>query len=209
MKLVFLGAPGAGKGTQAGGASEALQVPHISTGDMFRAAIKNQTPTGVKAKAFLDAGELVPDSVTCEMVEERLGQADCASGYLLDGFPRTIPQAEELDRILAPDRVVNLQVPEELLMARLTGRRVCEQCKGTFAVSKLADEHVCPDCGGALIHRKDDQPETIKERLTVYHRDTAPLIGYYQKQGKLIEVMSVGDPADVHAALLRALGVSE
>lgn len=205
MKLVFLGPPGAGKGTQAVGVADALGIPHISTGDMFRAALGNQTPTGMKAKAYMDRGELVPDSVTIEMVDERLKQHDCENGYLLDGFPRTIPQAESLDKIQAPDAVVNLEVPGEILMARLTGRRVCEECKGTLAISRLQDPNTCPDCGGKLIHRKDDQPETIKERLDVYHRDTEPLIGYYRAQGKLINVESVGEPADVNRAILKAL----
>ncbi|MDL2205924.1 adenylate kinase [Eubacteriales bacterium OttesenSCG-928-N13] len=205
MKLVFLGAPGAGKGTQAGGVAEALKIPHISTGDMFRAALGNETPVGLKAKAYMDKGELVPDSVTIEMVDERLKQADCENGYLLDGFPRTIAQAEALDQIMAPDCVVNLDVPEEILMGRLTGRRVCGSCKGTFAISRLSDPTTCPTCGGELIHRKDDQPETIKERLQVYHQDTEPLIGYYQNQNKLLNVPSVGDPQDVNNAILTAL----
>lgn len=205
MKLIFLGPPGAGKGTQATGVAEKYGIPHISTGDMFRAAMKNETPVGLKAKSFIDKGELVPDSVTIEMVDERLHMKDCAGGYLLDGFPRTIPQAEALDKILAPDFVVNLEVPEAVLMDRLTGRRVCEQCQGTFAISRLADPHVCPDCSGKLIHRKDDQPKVIEERLKAYHRDTEPLIGYYQAQSKLVRVASMGDPAQVNEQIVRAL----
>lgn len=206
MKLVFLGAPGAGKGTQAAGVAEALQISHISTGDMFRAALTNQTPTGIKAKGYMDKGELVPDSVTVEMVDERLKADDCENGYLLDGFPRTIPQAEALDQIAAPDAVVNLAVPEELLLKRLTGRRVCEACKGTFHISRLQDPETCPACGQKLMHRKDDQPETIKERLRVYHRDTAPLIDYYQAQGKLVTVPGVGEVDAVNQDILKALG---
>lgn len=188
MKLVFLGAPGAGKGTQAARVSEATKVPHISTGDMFRSALKNQTPTGIKAKAYMDKGELVPDSLTVEMVDERLGQGDCGNGYLLDGFPRTIPQAQALDGVSAPDMVINLVLPQEELIRRLTQRRVCEKCKGTFSTSMLEDDKICPKCGAPLVHRLDDQPETIRERLVVYNRDTAPLIDYYQAQGKLHSV---------------------
>ena len=185
MKLIFLGPPGAGKGTQATGVSSHLRVPHISTGDMFRAALKNQTPTGIEAKRYMDAGELVPDSVVVAMVRERLAMPDCENGYLLDGFPRTVEQAEALDEISAPDAVVDIDVPEERLLKRLTGRRVCTKCSGTFHISKLADESVCPTCGGELYQRDDDKPETISRRLRVYREQTEPLIGYYEKLGKL------------------------
>lgn len=185
MKLIFLGPPGAGKGTQATGVSSHLRVPHISTGDMFRMAIKNGTPTGLEAKRYIDAGELVPDSVVVDMVRERLNMPDCANGYLLDGFPRTVEQARALDEISAPDAVVDIDVPDERLLARLTGRRVCATCNGTFHVSKLADEKLCPVCGGALYQREDDKPATISNRLGVYHEQTAPLIGYYAGLGKL------------------------
>lgn len=205
MKLIFLGPPGAGKGTQATGIAEHFGIPHISTGDMFRAAMKSETPVGLKAKAFIDKGELVPDTVTIEMVDERLHMADCAGGFLLDGFPRTIPQAEALDMISAPDFVINLEVPEEILMARLTGRRVCEKCHGTFAISRLQDPTTCPDCSGKLIHREDDQPKVIEERLSAYHRDTKPLIGYYAAQSKLANVESLGEPAQVNAKIIEAL----
>lgn len=205
MKLIFLGPPGAGKGTQATGIAEHFGIPHISTGDMFRAAMKNGTPVGLKAKAFIDRGELVPDSVTIEMVDERLRMADCAGGFLLDGFPRTIPQAEALDRFSAPDFVVNLEVPESILLSRLTGRRVCGKCHGTFAISRLADPLTCPDCAGKLIHREDDQPKVIEERLSTYHRDTKPLIGFYGAQSKLVSVESLGEPAQVNAKIIEAL----
>ena len=185
MKLIFLGPPGAGKGTQATGVSSHLRVPHISTGDMFRAAIKNATPTGLEAKRYMDAGQLVPDSVVVDMVRERLAMPDCANGYLLDGFPRTVDQARALDDISTPDAVVDIDVPDERLLARLTGRRVCSKCNGTFHVSKLADEKVCPTCGGELYQREDDKPATISNRLGVYHEQTAPLIGYYAGLGKL------------------------
>ena len=150
MKLIFLGPPGAGKGTQAAGVSAHLGVPHISTGDMFRSAIKNQTPTGVEAKRYIDAGELVPDSVTIAMVKERLSMDDCKPGYLLDGFPRTVEQTIALDEISAPDAVVDIDVPDERLLSRLTGRRICGKCQGTFHISKLTDDKVCPVCGGEL-----------------------------------------------------------
>ena len=154
MKLIFLGPPGAGKGTQAAGVSAHLGVPHISTGDMFRNAIRNQTPTGLEAKRYLDAGELVPDSVTIAMVRERLAT------------------------------VVDIDVPDERLQSRLTGRRVCGKCQGTFHISKLADEHTCPICGGELYQRADDKPETIATRLNAYHAQTEPLIGYYKGLGQ-------------------------
>ena len=213
MKLIFLGPPGAGKGTQATGVSSHLRVPHISTGDMFRAALKNQTPTGIEAKRYMDAGELVPDSVVVAMVRERLAMPDCENGYLLDGFPRTVEQAEALDEISAPDAVIDIHVPDERLLARLTGRRVCGKCNGTFHVSKLADAGVCPTCGGDLYQREDDKPETISNRLNVYHEQTAPLIGYYEKLGKLkrIDVGALplhdGDSRaeDVFQAILDAL----
>ena len=213
MKLIFLGPPGAGKGTQAAGVSAHLRIPHISTGDMFRAAIANKTPTGLEAKRYIDQGQLVPDSVVIDMVRERLSESDCAGGYLLDGFPRTVEQAEALDKICAPDAVVDIDVPDERLLARLTGRRVCRKCSGTFHITKLADQNVCPVCGGEVYQRDDDKPATISNRLKVYHEQTAPLIGYYSEQGKLrrIDVASLatvdGDsrPEDVFKAILTSL----
>ena len=213
MKLIFLGPPGAGKGTQAAGVSAHLRIPHISTGDMFRAAIANETPTGLEAKRYIDLGQLVPDSVVIDMVRERLSESDCAGGYLLDGFPRTVEQAEALDRICAPDAVVDIDVPDERLLARLTGRRVCRKCSGTFHITKLADQNVCPVCGGEVYQRDDDKPATISNRLKVYHEQTAPLIGYYSEQGKLrrIDVAFLatvdGDsrPEDVFKAILTSL----
>ena len=205
MKLIFLGPPGAGKGTQALGVSSSLNIPHISTGDMFRSAIKNETPTGLEAKRYMDAGQLVPDSVVIAMVKERLAMDDCANGYLLDGFPRTVEQAEALKDIAEPDAVVNMDVPDELLMDRLTGRRVCPQCAGTFHSSKLADPTICPVCGDTLIHRNDDKPETIANRLSVYHAQTAPLIGYYTDNGKIRTIPGDKKPEDVQKAILSAL----
>ena len=213
MKLIFLGPPGAGKGTQAAGVSAHLGVPHISTGDMFRSAIQNKTPMGIEAKKYLDAGELVPDSVTIAMVKERLSMDDAKNGYLLDGFPRTVDQAIALDAIDAPDAVVDIDVPDERLLSRLTGRRVCGKCQGTFHISKLADEHTCPVCGGEVYQRADDKPETIATRLKAYHDQTEPLIGYYSGLGKLrrVDVASLasvdGDsrPEDVFKAILASL----
>jgi len=213
MKLIFLGPPGAGKGTQAAGVSAHLRVPHISTGDMFRSAIRNATPVGLEAKKYLDAGELVPDSVVIDMVRERLTMDDCENGYLLDGFPRTVEQAIALDEFAAPDAVVDIEVPDERLKSRLTGRRVCSKCQGTFNVHDLADEHICPVCGGEVYQRNDDKPETIDTRLRAYHEQTEPLIGYFSGRGKLrrVEVNRLrtvnGDakPEDVYKAILAAL----
>ena len=213
MKLIFLGPPGAGKGTQAAGVSAHLHVPHISTGDMFRSAIKSQTPTGLEAKRYIDAGQLVPDSVVIDMVRERLAMDDCQSGYLLDGFPRTVDQAIALDAISTPDAVVDIDVPDERLLKRLTGRRVCGKCQGTFHVSKLADEKICPVCGGEMYQRDDDKPETIEARLKAYHDQTEPLIGYSSGLGKLrrVDVAALstvdGDsrPEDVFKAILASL----
>lgn len=188
MKLVFLGPPGAGKGTQAAFVARELGIAHISTGDMFRAAIANSTPTGLLAKSYLDAGKLVPDSVTIAMVEERLAMCDCENGYLLDGFPRSIPQAEALDTFAAPDLAVEIRVRDEKILERLTGRRVCPSCEGIFHISSLTDPLVCPVCGAELLHRPDDQPETISRRLQVYHAQTEPLIGFYQERGRHGEV---------------------
>ncbi|MDO4356155.1 MAG: adenylate kinase [Clostridia bacterium] len=205
MKLIFLGPPGAGKGTQASGVSSSLNIPHISTGDMFRSAIKNETPTGLEAKRYMDAGQLVPDSVVIAMVKERLAMDDCANGYLLDGFPRTVEQAEALKEIAEPDAVINIDVPDELLMDRLTGRRVCPKCAGTFHISKLSNPTICPVCGDQLIHRDDDKPETIAKRLSVYHSQTAPLIGYYTDNGKIRTVDGANKPEEVLSAILSAL----
>lgn len=213
MKLLFLGPPGAGKGTQAAGVSAHLRVPHISTGDMFRSAIKNATPVGLEAKKYLDAGLLVPDSVVIDMVRERLSMEDCAKGYLLDGFPRTVEQAIALDEIDAPEAVVDIDVPDERLISRLTGRRVCAKCQGTFHITQLKDEHACPLCGGALSQRMDDRPETIQTRLHAYHEQTEPLIGYYSGQDKESRVASNrlrtvnGDsrPEEVFKAILATL----
>lgn len=188
MKLVFLGPPGAGKGTQAAFVSKGLGIAHISTGDMFRCAIANCTPTGREAKTYLDAGGLVPDSVTIAMVEERLQMEDCRNGFLLDGFPRSIPQAEALDTFAAPDLAVEIKVRDEKILERLTGRRVCPSCEGIFHISTLQSPEVCPVCGAALVQRPDDQPDTISRRLAVYHKQTEPLIEFYKARGRHGEV---------------------
>lgn len=205
MKLIFLGPPGAGKGTQAAGVSAHLRVPHISTGDMFRSAIKNETPVGLEAKKYLDAGELVPDSVVIDMVRERLAMSDCENGYLLDGFPRTVEQAVALDEISSPDAVVDIEVPDERLVSRLTGRRVCAKCQGTFHISRLKDEQSCPICGGQVYQREDDKPETIDTRLRAYHEQTEPLIGYYAGKDKLRRVDGDKRPEDVFKSIIASL----
>ena len=174
MKLIFLGPPGAGKGTQALGVSSRLNVPHISTGNMLRAAVRNETPMGLAAKKFMDAGKLVPDSVLIEMVRERLTMTDCTNGYLLDGFPRTVEQAEALEAIASPDCVINISVPDERLLDRLTGRRVCGKCSGTFHISKLTDERICPVCGWTRTHRDDDQPVHPSAPQGLPRADRAP-----------------------------------
>ena len=205
MNLVFLGPPGAGKGTQAAVVSQALNIPHISTGDMFRKAMREGTPTGLKAKAFIDNGQLVPDYVTIEMVQERLAEADCANGYLLDGFPRNLDQAKALEGFSKLDAVVDIAVEDEKLIARLSGRRVCPACNGTFHITKLADEKVCPECGGELIQRKDDNPATIANRLEVYHAQTSPLTEFYAAKGILKQVDGALQMEEVTSAVLKAL----
>lgn len=204
-KLVFLGPPGAGKGTQAERVCAELGIAHISTGDIFRREIREKTPLGVEAKSYIDAGGLVPDSVTIGMVRNRLGEDDCKAGWLLDGFPRTIAQAEALDSFAKPEMVVDIAVPDERLLARLTGRRVCRQCAGTYHVLTLGDAKVCPACGGELYQRDDDKPETIQARLAAYHAQTAPLIGFYRQAGILREVDGDRKPDDVLQAILSEL----
>ena len=205
MNLVFLGPPGAGKGTQAAFVSQALNIPHISTGDMFRKAMREGTPTGLKARAYIDNGQLVPDSVTIEMVAERLAEPDCAGGYLLDGFPRNLDQAKALEGFSKLDAVVDIAVADEKLIKRLSGRRVCPKCGGTFHITKLADEKKCPDCGGELIQRDDDNPATIANRLSVYHAQTSPLTEYYANRGILRQVDGALEMEKVTSQILKAL----
>jgi len=199
-----MGPPGAGKGTQASRIAEYCNVPHISTGDIFRAAIKAGTELGMKLKGYLDAGQLVPDAVTIEVIKERLKEPDCTRGFLLDGFPRTIPQAEALDRLLAElgvrlSAVLNIAVSPEALLQRLTGRRICRKCGAPYHVvfNPPAVPGVCDRCGGELYQRSDDTEETVKERLEVYAKQTAPLLEYYRKQGLLKEINGELDIEDV------------
>ena len=204
MKLVLLGAPGAGKGTQATKIAEAFKIPHISTGDIFRKNLKEGTPVGLKAKAYIDKGQLVPDEVTNEIVELRLKEADCKDGYLLDGFPRNIMQAGALEKMCAPDKVINLDVDLKALADRLTGRRVCAKCGESYHISTKKD-NVCTRCGGELIQRADDTLETVNKRLSVYEQSTAPLIEYYEKKGKLLRVDGMQAIDDVFASIKKAL----
>ena len=198
MNIILLGAPGAGKGTQANKISDKYGMPHISTGDIFRENIKNQTEIGMLAKSYIDKGQLVPDDVTCRIVEERLSRADCREkGYLLDGFPRTIAQAEALDKITKIDAVVNINIDFSLLMNRLCGRRVCRDCGESYHVSTLNGATTCARCGGELYQRKDDNPETVQSRLDVYTEQTAPLIDYYTKKGLILNFTGTDDPPAV------------
>lgn len=205
MNIILLGAPGAGKGTQASKISDGYALPHISTGDIFRENIKNQTPIGLEAKSYIDKGQLVPDDVTCRIVEDRLQKSDCENGYMLDGFPRTIAQAEALDKITKIDLVINVDVDHSLLMERLCGRRVCKECGESYHVSKIGDATNCTRCGGELYQRKDDNPETVQSRLDVYNAQTAPLIEYYQKKGLLFNVEGNNSPEEVYAEISKKL----
>lgn len=197
MNIILLGAPGAGKGTQATKISDRFGMPHISTGDIFRENIKNATPIGLLAKSYTDKGQLVPDEVTCEIVKGRLEKEDCKNGYLLDGFPRTIAQAEALDTFAKIDAVVNINIDFSLLMNRLCGRRVCKECGESYHVSTLNGKTTCSRCGGELYQRKDDNPETVQSRLDVYTAQTAPLIDYYTKKGIIINFTGTDDPPEV------------
>ncbi|MBR3392294.1 MAG: adenylate kinase [Firmicutes bacterium] len=212
MKIVLLGPPGAGKGTQAEVLTKKLLVPHISTGDMFRAAIKNGTAMGIEAKSYMDRGQLVPDEVTVGIIKDRIAQSDCSGGFLLDVFPRTIAQAEALDKLLEDkgglDAVLNISVPLEKLVERLTGRRMCRKCGAIYHMlyNAPAKEGVCDACGGELYQRDDDKLETVTNRLDVYEAQTAPLIGFYEKQGKLFTVNGDQPINAVLADLGKALG---
>lgn len=205
MNIILLGAPGAGKGTQAVRISEKFGLPHISTGDIFRDNIKRGTEIGLLAKSYTDKGMLVPDEVTCKIVEGRLAAEDCKDGYLLDGFPRNTFQAEELDKFSKVDAVINIDVDLSLLQARLCGRRVCKDCGESFHVDFLGGKTVCEKCGGELYQRKDDNEETVSNRLSVYEQQTAPLIAYYEKKGVLINVNGVGEIEEVFARICEAL----
>ncbi len=213
MKTIMLGAPGAGKGTQAKKIAEKYQIPHISTGDIFRANIKNGTELGKKAKTYMDQGLLVPDELVVDLVVDRLKQADCENGCVLDGFPRTIPQAEALDKALeaagqSVDYAINVEVPDENIVNRMSGRRACVSCGATYHIvyAPTKVENICDACQGELILRDDDKPETVQKRLNVYHEQTQPLIDYYTKKNILVEVDGTVDIDDVFAAIVKVLG---
>ena len=213
MKIIMLGAPGAGKGTQAKMIAEKYGVPHISTGDIFRANIKNGTELGAKAKEYMDKGLLVPDELVVDLVIDRFKADDCAKGYILDGFPRTIPQAEALDKALSAigdsvDYAINVEVPDENIVHRMGGRRACIGCGATYHVEFNAPkvEDVCDTCGGELVLRDDDKPETVQKRLSVYHAQTQPLIDYYKKANVLVEVDGTQDINVVFQDIVKILG---
>ena len=208
MKLILLGAPGAGKGTQAEIITEKYNIPTISTGNIIRAALKNGTEMGLKAKSYIDAGELVPDNVVIGIIKERLSEADCKEGYILDGFPRTIPQAVALDDMgFVIDAALSIEVDDEEIVKRMSGRRVCEKCGASYHTEfkKPEVEGVCNLCGGKLVIRKDDEPETVKNRLNVYHEQTEPLKDFYNSCGKLITVEGLDKVEDTTRLVLDAL----
>lgn len=208
MKLILLGAPGAGKGTQAEILSEHLNIPTISTGNIIREALKSGTEMGRKAKEYMDSGRLVPDDVVIGIIRDRLAEADCQNGFILDGFPRTIPQAEALDRMgIIIDRVIDIEVADETITRRVSGRRVCPGCGSTYHLDykQPKAEGVCDRCGDTLVQRKDDQPETVRDRLKVYHDQTEPLKDYYQACGKLVIVEGQEEVADTTRLTLAAV----
>lgn len=208
MNLIFLGPPGAGKGTMAVKTAEQYGIPHISTGDLFRAAIKNKTELGCQVKEIIDSGGLVPDSLTIAIVEERLQQKDTKQGFILDGFPRTIGQAQALKKLTKLDKVINFAPGDEAVLERLSGRRVCRDCGATYHIKYVTPqkEGVCDSCGGELYTRKDDTEEAIKNRLAVYKEQTAPLIKHYQKEGILLELDATPAPEAVFQELQTVLG---
>ena len=209
MKLILLGAPGAGKGTQADILCKELDIPTISTGNILRAAIKNGTPTGMKAKAFMDEGKLVPDDVIIGIITERVAEEDCANGYILDGVPRTIAQAEALEKAgIKFDDVISIEISDEVIMERMSGRRVCESCGASYHLVAVPpkQEGICDKCGGKLVQRKDDAPETVKARLEVYHRETEPLKAFYAQRGLLKSVENQPSVAETSQVILHALG---
>ena len=209
MKLILLGAPGAGKGTQAAILCKELNIPTISTGNILRAAIKNGTPTGMKAKAFMDEGKLVPDEVIIGIITERLAEADCANGFILDGVPRTIAQAEAMEAAgIRFDHVISIEIADETIVKRMSNRRVCEDCGASYHLVAVPPktEGVCDACGGKLVQRKDDAPETVLSRLEVYHKETEPLKNFYAQRGLLRAVDDQPSVADTSKAILKALG---
>ncbi|MBP9996552.1 MAG: adenylate kinase [Lachnospiraceae bacterium] len=213
MKIIMLGAPGAGKGTQAKMIAEKYSIPHVSTGDIFRANIKNGTELGMEAKRYMDEGQLVPDELTVKILLDRVAQDDCKNGYVLDGFPRTIPQAQVLDEALTKlgesvDYAIDVNVPDENIVKRMGGRRACVTCGATYHIEHVPPkkEGVCDKCGSELILRDDDKPETVKKRLSVYHAQTQPLIEYYTNKGILKTVDGTVDMMDVFASIVEILG---
>ncbi len=213
MKIIMLGAPGAGKGTQAKMIADKYSIPHISTGDIFRANIKNNTELGKKAKTYMDQGLLVPDELVVDLIMDRFKEADCANGYVLDGFPRTIPQAEALDNALNAvgekvDYAINVEVPDANIVTRMSGRRACVGCGATYHIvyNPARTENICDRCGKELILRDDDKPETVQKRLAVYHEQTQPLISYYEKKGVLKEVDGTVDLKDFFGAIVAIIG---
>ena len=212
MKIIMLGAPGAGKGTQAKMIAEKYHLPHVSTGDIFRANLKQGTELGKKAKEYMDKGALVPDELTVEILLDRVAQDDCKDGYVLDGFPRTIPQAEVLDRELGKlgdhvDLAIDVEVPDANIVKRMSGRRACLKCGATYHIEHIPpkQEGICDVCGEKLVQRDDDKPETVQKRLDVYHEQTAPLIEYYTKAGILKSVDGTVDMKDVFAAIVQVI----
>lgn len=205
MNIILLGAPGAGKGTQAEVICEHLSIPTISTGNIIREALKSGTEMGLKAKSYMDAGALVPDDVVIGIIKERLAKDDCKGGFILDGFPRTIPQAEALDSMgVVIDKVIDIEVPDEKIIARMSGRRVCEKCGASYHMEykKPSVDGVCDKCTGTLVQRKDDHPDTVKARLVVYHNETEPLKDFYSKQGKLAIVEGQEEVRDTTKLIL-------
>lgn len=213
MKIIMLGAPGAGKGTQAKMIAEKYGVPHVSTGDIFRANIKNGTELGMEAKKYMDEGLLVPDELTVRILLDRVAKEDCQKGYVLDGFPRNIPQAEVLEKALNEindkiDFAIDVDVPDESIIKRMSGRRACLNCGATYHLENIPPkkEGICDDCGSEIVLRDDDRPETVGKRLDVYHEQTQPLIEFYQKKGILKTVDGTVDVKDVFAAICNILG---
>jgi adenylate kinase len=212
MKIIMLGAPGAGKGTQAKMIADKFNIPHISTGDIFRANIKNGTELGKKAKEYMDKGQLVPDELTVEILLDRVASDDCKNGYVLDGFPRTIPQADVLDKELTKlgdkvDFAINVDVPDENIVRRMSGRRACLKCGATYHIEHIPpkQEGICDKCGSELVQRDDDKPETVQNRLSVYHEQTQPLIDYYDKKNILKSVDGTKDMQEVFSDIVNIL----
>ncbi len=206
MKIIIIGAPGSGKGTQASSIVKKYGLAHVSTGEIFRENIANRTPIGLKVQEIMDGGNLCPDSLTIELVKERLSRPDCRDGYLLDGFPRNVEQAKALDEFMAPDFVIELDIDFKKIEQRITGRRCCKDCNEIFHVNNLENASVCPKCNGELFVRKDDTAETVKTRLDVYVRQTLPVIDYYEKKGKIVVINADQTAEKVFEDIVKAIG---